>query len=296
MIAVDICERLAALARAGFPPRRALTELPSRVGYADDGIASAARRASLGYPIVRSLEPLAPTFGPAFPRFLRCFGSAAAAGADWARELDAVAASIRERSAQERAAKISGAGATLSARTIAALPFLMLPVAIKQLSDPAVALSAVLGIALGFVGYRWLVRIVPSAPVDDPGADLADELAASLSSGASLDQALREAASGREEMVPCVRKVDLGARWIDVVSDLSPGIGRALHDASTTGTPIVGSLRRSAAEIRREKAQAFERQVQRAPIRMVIPLVCCILPSFVLVAIVPLLRGLAPPA
>jgi tight adherence protein B len=226
---------------------------------------------------------------------VRCLGSTAAIGADWARELDDLAEAIKERAARDRDASVAGAGATLSARTIAALPFLMLPIVVRQAGDPAVAICIGLGLALGYAGYRWLTRIVPPAPADDPMATLADELAAAVSAGLSLDGALREAASRRDELARAVRQVDLGGRWVDVLSTEAGQIARAVQDAMTTGVPVETSLRRTAQEIRYRSAQAFEERVQRAPIRMVVPLVTCILPSFVLVAIVPLLRGLAQP-
>jgi tight adherence protein B len=259
-------------------------------------VVSVARRAALGCPIDVCLEPLASALGSDFLRFRRCLGAAVSRGADWARDLDEVGSSMRDRAARERAAAIAGAGATMSARTIAFLPLLLLPVAVKQLSDPAVVACVTAGVFLGYCGYRWLIRIVPAPPTDDPVAGLADEVAASLTAGIGLDAALRDAVGGRRELAPLVRKVDLGARWVDVLVAYAPPIGRALDDAAVTGVPIVVSLRRTAMEIRREAAQAFERDVERAPVRMVVPLVCCILPSFLLVAIVPLLRGLAQPA
>jgi tight adherence protein B len=292
---IEICHRLATLARAGLSPRQALIELPGRLEAADDRAISVARRAKLGYPLPLCLQPFAAVLEGDHPRLVRCLGSTAATGADWARELDELAEAIKERAARYRDASVAGAGATLSARTIAALPFLMLPIALKQADDPAVAICIALGLALGYAGYRWLVGIVPPAPSDDPMATLADELAAAVSAGLSLDGALREAASRRDELARAVRKVDLGGRWVSVLSTEAGEIGRAVQDAMTTGVPVETSLRRRAQEIRHRNAQAFGERVQRAPIRMVVPLVTCILPSFVLVAIVPLLRGLAQP-
>ena len=295
MRSVEICHRLATLARAGHSPRQALIELPDRLEAEHDRATSVARRARLGYSLPLSLKPFAALFEDHYPRLVRCLGSTAATGADWARELDDLAEAIRDRGARDRDASVAAAGATLSARTIAALPFLMLPIAVKQARDPAVAICIGLGLALGYAGYRWLSRIVPRAPSDDPMATLADELAAAVSAGLSLDGALREAASRRDELARAVRKVDLGGRWVTVLATEAGEIARAVQDAMATGVPVETSLRRGAQEIRHRNAQAFEERVQRAPIRMVVPLVTCILPSFVLVAIVPLLRGLAQP-
>ena len=293
--AVEVCERLAALGRAGYPVRQALKSMPDGRANPNRDVVTAARRAALGCSLGQCAEPLARVFGPDFDRFVRCIDSAGSGG-DWARGLDDVAAAIRDRHARERAAAISGAGATLSARMIAFLPLLLLPVALKQLSDPAVVVSVAAGLVLGYCGYRWLLRIVPVPPADGLVAGFADEVAASLSAGIALDEALRDSAGRREELRPLVRKVALGGRWADLLLDHAPPVARALEDTAATGVPIAISLRRTATEIRREAAQVFERDLERAPTRMVVPLVCCILPSFLLVGIVPLLRGLAQPS
>ena len=289
--AVEITERMAAMARAGSSVRGALVRLPERVAEPGGDVDAVAARARLGGSIAHSTRPLEPAYGVSFPRFVRCLEAGSVAGSDWGRELDDVAASIRDREAHDRAAVVSGAGAALSARTIAFLPLLMLPLALGKLSDPIVAVSVVVGLALGYSGYRWLMRIVPRAPDEDPAACFLDEVAGSLAAGMHVDRALRDAASRRSSMRPLVKKVDLGARWVDVLSDGFPAVGEALTDIAT-GVPVETSLRRAAREIRGARAQAFHHEVERAPVKMIVPLVCCILPSFILVAIVPLMRGL----
>lgn len=286
---IEICERLAALGRAGYPLRRAVIELSRRLDCDDPAIASAARRAHLGFPIERCLEPLSTAFGPAYPRLATTLGST---GLDWTGGLDELADSLRRADASKRAAALAGSGATLSARTIAVLPLLMAPVAVKQLGDPTVAVSVAVGLLLGAVGYRWLVRSIPAPPSDDPVAAVADEVAASLRAGASVDRALRAAVRAHPHLAGSARKVDLGATWAEALATPLPAIARALSDARLTGAPLADTLNRTAEEIRSDAAHGFERKVERAPIKMVVPLACCILPSFVLVAIVPLLRGL----
>ena len=290
MTATDVCERLAALARSGYAVRPALIELPERAGALDDAVISVARRAALGAPIERCLEPLRPTFGSDLPRLV---SSVTPSGTDWASSLDELATSIRARAEAARAAVVAGSGATLSAKTIAVLPLLLLPVATKQLTEPVAAASIVLGIALGIAGYRWLVRAIPVPAQDDPVAVVAEDVAALVRAGWSLDAALRNVASGRDELAAAVRRRDLGAPWDTALGLAAPPIAAALSDARRTGAPIADVLRSSAETIRREARQRFERDLQRAPVRMVVPLVCCVLPSFVLIAIVPLLLGLA---
>ena len=287
-----ICERLATLARAGLPVRAALEQLPERLGTDDAAVVAVGRRARLGGSIDSCLEPLGQMFGDALPGLRACLSGC---GTDWARGVEEIAASITKRRAAERSAAISGAGATLSARIIAGLPLLMLPVAVNQMRDPLVAASVGLGLLLGLAGYRWLKRATPAAPADDIDAIVADEVAASLRAGASLHVAFTRALRSRPEMRAVLRRVDLGSAWHEALSPDLPVLASSLKDIERTGSPVVGSLCRMAQTMRSETNDRFATEVQRAPVKMVLPLVCCVLPSFVLVAIVPLLRGLAHP-
>jgi len=295
MLSVAVCERLAGLARSGFSVRGALVELRDRIESDRGDLCAVARRARLGAPIDRCLEPLAPEFGEALPELRACLSAAAMSGANWAEALDKLGNSISDRAALRRSADVAGAGAKLSARVIAALPLLMLPAGLRQVTDGVVAGSIFLGLCIGVVGYRWLVRVIPAPPPDDAGAVVADEVAASLDLGSSLDEALGDALERRAALRRAARRAALGMPWSAALSIDLPPVAAAIADAETTGTPVAESLRRTAASVRRDARLRFQREVQRAPVKMVLPLVSCCLPSFVLITIVPLLRGLSRP-
>lgn len=290
-----VCDRLASLARSGYPVRSALIELPDRVGGNDPSIIAAARRAQLGAPIGSCLDPLARSFADALPELRACLDRSSASGSNWGASVEELAVSIRQRVALARTAEVAGAGATLSARVIAALPLLMLPMGLRQMSDAVVAVSIGLGLLVGVVGYRWLVRVIPSPPADEPAAAIADQVAAAVEAGCSFEVALHRAVSGHGGFGGVLRRKRLGAPWSVALEKDLPGLAVAVADAERTGTPIAHALRRTAASIRQDARHRFERKVQRAPVRMVIPLVLCCLPAFVLIAIVPLLRGLTQP-
>lgn len=292
---VVICERLASLARSGYAVRGALLELPRRIEAYDGAVVAAARRASLGAPIASCLDPLVPHFGDTLPELRACLEGSASSGTNWATAVEDIAASIRERRCLKRSAEVAGAGATLSARIIAALPLLMAPIGLRQISDEIVAVSIGLGVLLGVAGYRWLVRVVPRPPADDQRAVIADEVAASVEAGWPLGPAFDRALASREGFARPSRLAHLGTPWATALSRDLPALAVAIADAERTGTPTARSLRRTAASLRQQSKQDFERDVQRTPVRMVLPLVLCCLPAFVLVAIVPLLRGLAQP-
>ncbi len=275
--------------------RGALAELPARIDGDDEDVAAVARRARLGAPIAACLEPLALVFGESLFELRSCLDASGSSGSDWPAALERLARSLSERASLCRSAEVAGAGATLSARIIAGLPLLMLPLATRQIGDRLVAGSVFFGLCLGIAGYRWLVRVVPAPPRDDPNAMVADEVAASLDAGISLDAALVAALSGRPALRSARRRARLGVSWRRALSADLPLLAATLRDAEETGVPLADTLRRAAASIRRDARLRFDREVQRAPVKMVLPLVSCCLPSFVLITIVPLLRGLTQP-
>jgi pilus assembly protein TadC len=68
-------------------------------------------------------------------------------------------------------------------------------------------------------------------------------------------------------------------------------VALAVASAERTGVPLAGSLDRLAAEARAELRRAGQERARRLPVLMLLPLVFCVLPAFVLVAIVPMLAG-----
>lgn len=69
------------------------------------------------------------------------------------------------------------------------------------------------------------------------------------------------------------------------------GVVRVLAAAMRDGTSVVPSLERLAAEVRTDRRRAAEERARRLPVRLLFPLVVCILPAFALLTVVPLLAG-----
>lgn len=292
--AAEVCERLAALLRAGHGPRAALTRLPERMNDAPDAAVRTSRLAALGVPIDLCLRPLLEHYRGDLEALAPALTSMGPSGSDSARSLDRLAQILRKKDALRRDAAVAAAGATMSARTIAALPLLTIPVALRQLDDPIVVVALGAGVALWTAGYRWLMRIVPRPEDDPPDALIAEDVVVALGGGQSLDRALRRAAVGRGSRA-IVRRFDLGGSWRLALSADHPRLATAIGAALALGVPVAEALWCFADEERAAAAQRFRAAVGRAPVKMVVPLACCVLPSFVLVGIVPLLRGLALP-
>ena len=65
----------------------------------------------------------------------------------------------------------------------------------------------------------------------------------------------------------------------------------AVIGAERSGAPLAGALDRVAGEARAAVRRSTEERARRLPVAMLLPLVCCVLPAFGLVAIVPLVLG-----
>jgi tight adherence protein B len=227
-------------------------------------------------------------------------------GGDLAALVESGAASIDHRATERALARTAGAGAILSARMVAALPLLclpLLPIARAPLFDvPGVAML-VSGVALAVAGLRWIDRLVPVPPdCDDPVAAVAELVANVVAAGVELRRALDRisiGASGEasQPLTRAARRVALGSTWPEALSS-SPHrdvrtLGLRLGSAQRLGVPVAGALRLFASDLRAHRRLAFEARTRQAPVLMVLPLVLCVLPSFLLLAFGPFIRGLS---
>jgi tight adherence protein C len=100
----------------------------------------------------------------------------------------------------------------------------------------------------------------------------------------------------REPIAAVLRNMHDGQRFADALSELPRHIGHqadALVDcfaaADRDGLPLAPVLERLATEARQQRRRRADALARQLPVRLSIPLVLCTLPSFVLLAVVPLL-------
>jgi Flp pilus assembly protein TadB len=142
------------------------------------------------------------------------------------------------------------------------------------------------------------LELIRTAPL------VADLLAAALAAGVPASHALpvvARAVGGPAERLLAVvqRRIELGEApeqaWLPVVS--RPGLGgiaRAVARSARTGAPLASLLSSAAVDLRAEASAAALVQVRSASVRAVLPLGLCLLPSFGLLGIVPVVAGLLP--
>ena len=128
-------------------------------------------------------------------------------------------------------------------------------------------------------------------------AHTAELLAACLSGGATVEAAVAAVSAAspepmRTELDYVRRALALGAR--DPWMRLRPSaLAQAMDRSRESGAPLAEVLTWLAIEARRDARAMCEQAARAAGVRAVAPLAACFLPSFLLIAVVPLVASLA---
>lgn len=75
------------------------------------------------------------------------------------------------------------------------------------------------------------------------------------------------------------------------LGDRALSVGYALADHLRYGAPIVPTLERLSGELRLDRRRRAEQDARRVPVRLLAPLIVCVLPAFALLTVVPLLAA-----
>ena len=289
---------LAALLKSGLSLRQALLAWPDELP--EDHRVEArevVRRLELGHPVTSAIEAssLAWVLQPAFSVHL-------ATGVDLVAWLERIVTEREEIAGALKAARGAAAGAALSGRMVAGLPLLFVPltpVSRAPLTDPVGLVMLSLGVILAVAGLRWIGRLLPQPAAEDAGAELAVLLAAMLRAGLPVAGALSLAGGHRgapPSLVRARRLVMLGATWqqaLKEAGDECASLAAAIGRAQRFGIPAADVLESHAAALRAELKRDFEEKMRRAPVLMVVPLTCCILPAYGLLALGPFVRSMS---
>ncbi len=124
-------------------------------------------------------------------------------------------------------------------------------------------------------------------------------MAAGAAPGAALPQVagvVGEPAGG--ELRGYATRLSLGADPVTVWRALAahPQLGRlgvTLLRSAESGAPVTGALSRLAEELRARRRADVETRVRQVEVKAAVPLGICLLPSFVLLGVVPLVAGSA---
>ena len=287
-------QRLGVLLAAGITPMAAWGYLERR-----GPIAAIAREAATGVPVPRAILLATARSGPTALSLWRAIAAAWSvatdAGAPLAPTLIELAGCIRDLAESQRQIAVALASPTATARLVLALPAVGLVFGTllgfntvgTLFTTPIGWLCLGLGGGLVIVAARWNRRMVRAAQPREltPGLPL-DLMAIAVAGGGALDRAHASVSEAldlcgvvSEPGAPRDAEFTASMRVVDDVLDLS----------SRAGVPAAALLRAEATELRRAARARATHRAQQLSVRLMIPLGLCVLPSFMLLSVVPLL-------
>lgn len=170
----------------------------------------------------------------------------------------------------------------------------------------------IIGPVGGFVVPEMLISNRADARRDSVRAalpDAIDQLAVTVRAGLSVDGALVRVSKTlrgplAEELTRVVQDIQLGLSRVDALRSMADRMDipeltvfvRALIQADSLGIPVAETLTTQSDEMRLKRRQRAEEQAMKLPVKILIPMTLCILPSLLIVvlgpAMVQLLRNL----
>lgn len=167
--------------------------------------------------------------------------------------------------------------------------------------------SHVLGLMVAVAGWN-LPRLLSARDRRRRDARVADQLllvvellAVSARAGSTIPGALAAVAASTDGSVgtalaQVTRELDRGTRldptlvWLaDALGEPARSLISVLRSAHLDGDPLAPALERLAVSVRQDLRRRAETEARQLSVRMLLPLVCCILPAFALVSVVPVL-------
>ena len=218
--------------------------------------------------------------------------------------LDHASSVLRDRAACSAELAIAASQAQLSARLLSGLPFLLLGGAIfvssqfrASLWSPIVLCPLLFGFVLNRIGWRWITSLIARAVHDQPDdiGQLTEHLCVSLRTGLSMTQscarwrALSPTGNSVADLIIAGAPLD---EALLPLANLHPitgkNLGHTIVEAERDGLPILDTVMRLAADHRSERRRQIDTRIRQLPTRLSIPLVVCVLPSFLLLSVAPL--------
>jgi tight adherence protein C len=174
------------------------------------------------------------------------------------------------------------------------------------------AFVLIIGVVGGFVVPEMLVSSRADARRDEVRQalpDAIDQLAVTVRAGLSVDGALVRVSTTlrgplAEELSRVVQDIQLGMARTDALKSMADRMDiaelnyfvRALVQADSLGIPVAETLASQAEEMRMKRRQRAEEQAMKLPVKILAPMVVCILPSLLIIvlgpAVIQLMRNL----
>lgn len=237
--------------------------------------------------------------------------AAAADGGDAVHAVESAARALRSNAAIAADARTAVAHTASSIRVLTWVPIVIALWLVWRDADArtfylsrAGMVSVVGGALLQFVGRRTVRRMARHAThIDAELPDFVDLVSVHLRSGKppalaflhASDSATGDTGKAARHVADAVRS---GTRFVDALVGARARFGLraqtlvdALVDTERDGLPPRELFERLASDAKDQRRREAERRIRALPVRLTLPLVGCILPSYLLLAVIPLLAS-----
>lgn len=309
----DCCEALSRASRHNATATDALLALPSTVPNVFAEIVQLVRSQHTADSAITGATPRATDEDDRASLWL--LQSALVHGFFVPHALDRAAVVLREITSARDELSVASAQSRLSARILTFIPIglaafaaLVSESARDTMFGTANGLVVLcVGLGLSWLGWKWIHRLIARAsgdPLDHAGLiAVIDAFAVSLRAGLTITQSFERVAEVAPASVNAkCREVSLalhhGVSLHDAIVPLRQAFGSRsavfidmVLSADHDGLPLVSLVDRLSEEARRQRQRDTDIRIRQVPARLTFPLVFCILPSFIVLTMFPIVSS-----
>lgn len=271
---------------ASLPSTRGSTELAERLQRGDD-IASALNECP---------------FNNQEQRFVQLLQRSVIQGSFIPQALEQSAAIVREEIQNQQNMHNAAAQARSTVRLLSLLPFIVMAVLLmaspttrRELTTTPTIVLIAFGVILNRIGWSWVQSMVARASRTAPSvsSQLSDAVSISLRAGIPLRQAIESWAVEHDSKL--ATQLSAGSPFADALNDFAQRhlgdthlIARVFIDADRDGLPVADTVHRLSTEMRMQRRHASDIRIRQLPTQLALPVVFCVLPSFIFLTVLPL--------
>ena len=219
-----------------------------------------------------------------------------------ASALEQSAALLREDARHHSDVVAASAQARSSARILTLLPFAVLLLLFltssstrREITTLPVLVVLTFGIAFNRMGWLWVQQLVKRSALSRTSiaSQLSEKVVVSLRAGVSLRQSIENWALKNDPAL--FHGLSTGQPLSQALRDFSQEhdsdaqlLTEILIDAERDGLPVIDTIHRLSSEMQSRRRHASEVRMRQLPTKLAMPIVFCILPSFIFLTVIPL--------
>ncbi len=218
--------------------------------------------------------------------------------------LSLAAQCLRDDDAQKAELRVGTAHARVTARILTSLPIVCLFVGClassslrRSVLTPAIVIVLVLGMTINAAGWFWMHRLSASISRTSRHSEFQRftfAFCVALHAGHSLVSACTTWRYLSPIGDHIARQLEEGVSLHAALSPLADNFGqpghmlsRTISESAESGTPAISVAARLLADARSDSRRHVEFQLRQLPTKLTLPIVFCVLPAFLLVALMP---------